>query len=320
MKLFFLIACTVIATNLPAQNKPGVKIKTTIASTINSKKEQDKTCIKSMCGIYKVSFDFAETFAPDTAYKYHPRYKEWGIEYVFLAEETPDKMVLQHLLIANDTIIIKHWRQDWAFENKEVYNFYKDNEWIKTTLTDTQSKGTWTQKVYQVDDSPRYESYGTWIHVDGKHFWEGSNDSPLPRREYTKRSDYNVLKRHNRIEILNDGWMLEQDNEKIIRNNGIDKLLCWEKGIERFTKGDYNAGPALKWWEKQKQYWADVRNIWNEVYAKNTDLKLAAKVDNKRLYDSLFFLGDKVCKDNVYTQGAAKADIKKVIESFLKAA
>ena len=80
---------------------------------------------------------------------------------------------LKRLKFINDSTIIKHWKQDWIYENKVLYNFYKDNEWIKNTITTEQAKGTWTQKVYPVDDSPRYESFGTWVHVDGKHFWEG---------------------------------------------------------------------------------------------------------------------------------------------------
>jgi len=198
-----------------------------------------------------------------------------------------------------------------------VYCYLQDNEWVKKTLTAEQAKGTWTQKVYQVDDSPRYESYGSWVHIDGKHYWEGINDAPLPRREYTKRDDYNVMKRHSRMEILNDGWMLNQDNEKILRKNGVDKLLCWEKGIERFTKGNYDATPAVKYWEKQKHYWADVRKTWEEIYAKTPDLKLEARVNDKRLYESLFDLGDKVSEKS-YTQGSANEEIRKVIASFIK--
>lgn len=318
MKALFLITGLVVSTGLFSQAKQADKpVVAQIQQKATSKAEQDKACIKSMCGVYKVSFDFAETFSPDTAYKYHSRYREEGIEYVFLAEEVPGKIVLQHLLIVNDSIIIKHWRQDWVYENKDVYTYVKDNEWVKNTLTAEQAKGTWTQKVYQVDDSPRYESFGTWIHVDGKHYWEGVNDAPLPRREYTKRDDYNVLKRHSRMEILNDGWMLSQDNEKIIRNNGTDKLLCWEKGIERFTKSTYNAAPAIKWWEKQKQYWADVRKAWDEIYVKTPDLKLEARVNDKRLYESLFALGDKLTEKN-YDQATVKAEIKKVIIAYVK--
>jgi hypothetical protein len=314
MKKLIVIAGLVMSAALSAQTKPQAK-----AKPADSKLELDRAMIKSMSGIYKVSFNFAETFAADTGYKYYPRYNEWGIEYVFVAEETSEKIVLQHLLIANDTMIIKHWRQDWVYENREVYKYYKDNEWVKETLSPEQAKGTWTQKVFQVDDSPRYESYGTWLHVDGKHYWEGVNDAPLPRREYTKRDDYNVMRRHSRMEILPDGWMLEQDNEKVVRKGGMDKTICWEKGFERFTKGNYDATPATKWWEKQKQYWADVRKAWDEVYTKTPDLKLAAKVDNKRLYESLFALGDKVSQKS-YAAGSAIPDIKKIIESFVKAA
>lgn len=287
--------------------------------TATNKLDQDRESIKAMCGIYKVSFDFAETFSPDTAYKFHDRYSEHGIEQVSLVEETPTKIVLQHLLIINDSTVIKHWRQDWVYENKEIYNFVKDNEWLKITLTAEQAKGTWTQKVYQVDDSPRYESYGTWVHVDGKHYWEGVNDSPLPRREFTKRKDYNVIRRHIRMEIFNDGnWAYNQDNEKIIRENGKDKLLVWEKGMEYFSKGKYDASPALKYWDKQKVFWADVRKVWDEVFAKNPNLKLAAKIDNKRLYENLFELGDTTCNGKNYVKGSANAEIKKIIDSFLK--
>lgn len=323
MKQLIAIVALVLSTGLGAQTKPATTGKPAAKASSSgaaNKAEQDRASIRSMAGIYKVSFNFAETFASDTGYKYHSRYKEWGIELVILEEDSPNKIVLQHLLIVNDSIIIKHWRQDWVYENTELYKYYRDNEWIKETLTADKAKGTWTQKVYQVDDSPRYESFGTWIHVDGKHFWEGVTDAPLPRREFTKRDDYNVMRRHSRMEITNDGWKLDQDNEKIVRGSGIDKTLCWEKGLEQFTKGTYNAVPAQKWWDSQKKYWADVRKAWDEVYAKKPELKLASKVNDKRLYENLFDLGDKVSENKVYVQGSALPDIKKIIESFIKTA
>lgn len=316
MKTLTTLAALVFSLGIAGQSKQPVPNTKAAAANI-SKMEQDRASIKSMVGIYKVAFNFAETFAPDTAYKFHKPYSEHAIEYVTLIEDSPEKIVLQHLLIINDSTIIKHWKQDWVYENKVLYNYYKDNEWIRQTITPEQAKGTWTQKVYQVDDSPRYESYGTWIHVDGKHFWEGVNDSPLPRREFTKRSDYNVMKRHSRMEILSDGWVLDQNNEKIVRNNGVDKLLCWERGIEKFTKGNFDATPAIKYWEREKNFWADVRAVWDEVYASTADLKLKAKVDGSRLYESLFELGEKSCTGKTYVEGSAKQDIRKIIDAFM---
>jgi len=289
------------------------------AKKVPSNYQTDKEAIKAMCGVYKVSFDFAETFSPDTAYQYHPKYKEWGIEYVFVAEETPNKIVIQHILVVQDTIVVKHWRQDWLYENTTLYKYYQDKNWIQYNITPEQAKGTWTQKVYQVDDSPRYESYGTWVHVDGKHFWEATTDSPLPRREFTKRSDYNVMRRHIRIEITNDGWVYDQDNEKIIRKDGIDKLLCWEKGVEKFTKGSYDATPAIKWWNSQQTYWADVRKVWEGIYINTPDLSLETKnEEGKFLFESLFALGDTYCKDKVYVAGSANEAIESAIKKHLK--
>src|SRR5690606_25979469 len=98
-------------------------------------------------------------------------------------------------------------------------------------------------------DSPRYQAKGTWHHEDGRHFWEGTGDAPLPRREYTTRSDYNVVTRHSHIELSANGWYLEQDNEKVIRTETEDKLLCREKGMEAFTTGNYNCQAAIDYWE-----------------------------------------------------------------------
>ena len=282
----------------------------------DTKLEQDRASIRSMAGCYKVSFEFAETFSPDTSYKYHDRKFEWGIEYVHILKDTEKEISLQHLLIVNDTIIIKHWRQDWVYENTAVLGYYKNNEWIRKTLTPAQAKGTWTQTVYQVDDSPRYSGFGTWNHVDGRHFWESVADAPLPRREITKRSDYNVLRRHNRIEMTETGWMLEQDNEKIVRKNGVDKLLCWEKGFEKFTRGNYDCTPAIKWWAKNHLYWADVRQIWSEVYTRNEKLTLQKKVDNQLLFEQLFN-AEKQYQTASYNSLEAQAAIRKIIESFV---
>lgn len=311
MKKVFGIACIVlIQITAFAQQKP--------VSPEAKKFQQDRAAIKAMVGCYKVNFEFAETFSPDTSYKYHDRKFDWGIEYVLLTEDSEKKIGLQHLLIVNDTMIIKHWRQDWVYENKELLSFYKDNEWKKESINPESIKGTWTQKVYQVDDSPRYEGFGTWVHVDGKHYWESTADAPLPRREHTKRSDYNVMKRHSRIEITATGWVLEQNNEKILRGNGVDKLLCWERGMETFTKGSYNCQPAIDWWNKNTKYWADVRSVWSEVYAASSSLQLVKKVDNQFLFEQLFDKGEAFAAPAVYNSAEARKAIQAIITAYTK--
>jgi len=285
------------------------------AQTNNTKKQSDIESIKSMAGCYKVTFDFAETFSADTAYEYYDRYHSSGIEYVFVLTDEPNFIQLQHLLIINDSTIIKHWRQDWVYEETNLLSYDGGNNWKTLTYTPAEVEGTWTQKVYQVDDSPRYESKGTWVHVDGKHYWEAVSDAPLPRREATKRSDYNIVRRHSRMQINGDGWYLEQDNEKILRTEEGDKRIVWEKGMETFTTGDYNCQPAITWWENNKEYWADVRDAWTEIFAENTELNFQKRIDNKMLWQQLFEMGDDVA-DGKETDDV-KSKVKTIITQYL---
>src|SRR5690606_36002111 len=143
----------------------------------------------------------------------------------------------------------------------------------------------WTQKVYQVDDSPRYEAIGSWVHVDGRSQWISTADSPLPRREHTERSDYNVLNRRNFVYLTPTLWMFEQDNKKIIRTPEGDKLLAQEKGLEEFVKIDPKAFDyAQGWWKKNEAFWKQVRTAWDGTFKSNGIIQLAPKVDDKLMY------------------------------------
>lgn len=290
-----------------------------LAAFSQSKLEQDRQAIKSLAGYYKVTFNYAETFAPDTAYKFHPRYHSWGYEWAVIVEDSPKKIVIQHLLAVDDTTVIKHWREDWVYEQPSILAFDKENTWKKVPLSPAETKGKWIQKVLQVDDSPRYESIGTWVHVDGRHQWQGESDSPLPRREYTKRNDYNVLRRGNRIYLTPEGWMFEQDNKKIVRSAGGDKLIAQEKGYEEFTKVDASKFAYAKtWWANQQAYWTDVRAVWDNVFVKNGTIKLADKKDDKRLYQRLFDLGDQSVKEK-WSSAKNKEEANKIIAVYIGA-
>ena len=277
-----------------------------------AKKQQDIKAIKSMCGCYEVKFNFAETFqyAKDSAnYKPSATKHDYGLEWVELVEDTPNKIMLQHLLIVSDDMIIKHWRQDWLYENTDLYSFYKDNTWKYNKLAKKDVKGQWTQKVFQVDDSPRYEGTASWANIDGKQYWMNTTDAPLPRREQTKRNDYNVLKRRNIHEITKTGWNHEQDNDKIARDDsGKDVLLAQEKGFDVYTKvDDSKCLAAQNWWKENNTLWKNVRTKWDTVFDQNKDLKLEAKVNRKALYSLLFDLKPE----------ATKAESDAIIDSFV---
>ncbi|OIQ18024.1 MAG: hypothetical protein BM557_07335 [Flavobacterium sp. MedPE-SWcel] len=297
--LFFAITM-IFAVNVNAQNK----------------KEKDQKAIKEMCGCYEVGFNFAETFnySKDSTYVGSKVKHDSALEWVELVEDKDDKIVMQHLLIVgrpDQRHIIKHWRQDWLFENRDLYMYDANNKWSFIKMSKNDVKGQWTQKVYQVDDSPRYEGSATWVHVDGKSYWENTTDAPLPRREYTKRNDYNLTVRRNRHEITSNGWNHDQDNDKVIREAGKeDVILAQEKGLNTYVKvDDSKCKAAQKWWKENKDMWRLVRNNWDNVFSRNKDLKLAFKVEDKRLYQYLFNLEPAKTKNK---------EVKEIITSFVK--
>ena len=279
-----------------------------------NKQKQDADAIKKMCGCYDVTYNFAETFnySKDLLYKPSENKFTKGLEWAGLIIDEDDKISLQHILqVGNpaEPMVVKHWRQDWLFENRTFYMFNTENRWTYKKKKKVEVKGQWTQKVYQVDDSPRYEGSGSWVHVDGKSYWENTTPAPLPRREYTKRSDYNLTMRSNRQEITDYGWVHDQDNKKIIREAGKeDFVIDEEKGYNTYVKVDDSlCEVASKWWKDYNDKWAIVRSKWDEVYERNKNLRLEDKVNNKLLYEYLF---DDSIKEEI--------EINSVIESFVK--
>ena len=263
-----------------------------------SKINKDRNSILKMCGCFEIEFKFKETFQhiDDVDYKPSDEYRSFALELALPIINEKKKISIQHLLLVGNRknkMIVKHWRQDWLYENQEFYNYATENIWKYSNYPKINVKGQWAQKVYQVDDSPRYVGTGTWVHVDGKSFWESSADSPLPRREISKRNDYNLMVRNNRHQITDSGWVHIQDNKKILKNDHENILLAEEKGINTYKKVSIEkCSLALNWWDENKDKWASIRDIWEKVYAQKKDLFLEEKVNGMRLYEYLLFTKD----------------------------
>ena len=279
-----------------------------------SKKKKDAEAIKEMCGCFEVTFNFAETFnyTSDSLYNPSKNKVSKALEWAQLVTDDKDKISIQHILqMGNpaDPYVMKHWRQEWIYENQDFYMYNGNNNWIYIRKSKKDIKKQWAQKVYQVDDSPRYEGSSSWVHVDGKSYWENTTDAPLPRREYTKRSDYNITVRGNRHEITANGWIHDQDNKKLIRETTKeDIIIAKEKGYNVYKRvDDSRCSGAINWWKNNHKKWIIVRTKWDEVFALNNNLSLEKKVNNKALYKYLF--------TEDYQE---EEDINTIIESFIK--
>lgn len=267
---------------------------------------EDINAIKSMCGCFEVSFNFIETFTypKDTIEFYKSKEKhDTALEWVQLADEKDNKLVLQHILVFGNGKVLKHWRQDWLYENNDFHLYNGFNDWIYANKKKDEVKGQWTQTVYEVSDQPRYTGSSTWIHKDGRHFWENTSYAPLPRREYTKRSDYNILLRTNVHEIKDYGWVHDQDNKKVIRDeDGQDYVIAEEKGYNSYTRvDDSRCEGAINYWKEYAGMWARVRNTWDKELIKKEYLKLHGKVNGKPLHKLLYPLDPSTSQDSINT-------------------
>ena len=279
-----------------------------------TKKEKDLASIKAICGCFEVNFNFAETFnySKDSIYQPSENKYDKALEWVQLVDSNDDFVSMQHLLIVGDILnpyVIKHWRQDWMYENTDSFPYAVDNTWLYKFNEASEVKGQWTQRVFQVDDSPRYEGSATWVHVDGRSFWSSNADAPLPRREITKRQDYNVTLRRNHHEIFDWGWSHDQDNDKLVREaDKKDVILAQEKGYNTYRKVENERCIAAKvFWENNKEMWAKVRKQWNTIFSMRQNIQLKDKVEGKRLFQYLFAL----------QSNAKEEEISAIITSFL---
>lgn len=277
-----------------------------------AQQSKDAQNIKSMCGCYEVKFASAETFSyPQNKEEYEPSQTkfETALEWIAPIIATDNYVSLQHLLIVNDQTIIKHWRQDWVYQNQDLWTYSGFNGVDYSSKSKEEIKGKWSQQVFEVDDTPRYMGHATWAYIDGRTFWQNTADAPLPRREYTKRKDYNILQRTNIHEITPLGWIHNQDNAKIIREAGkTDYVLAYEKGLNTYTKvDDSKCAAAQKYWAENEKIWEKVRIKWNKELAKKKNLRFQRTVDGRALYSYLFEL----------PTTATQEQIDKIIDKFI---
>lgn len=279
----------------------------------------DRRSILGMTGEFRVKFAFDETLALKPGYKPKPAQRSGGDEYVFVVEDRGDFIALQHILVAGsgkERVVIKHWRQDWQYQPKEVLVFRGHEHFELAPVPAEQARGAWSQSVYEVDDAPRYAGVGRWDHANGVDAWTSDFTwRPLPRREFTKRNDYQVLGAINRHTLTPGGWMHEQDNQKLVLGaDGKATALVREVGInsyERTTAIDFSAG--RDYWRKTEAFWRDVRGAWADAAQQRRAYDLKHMLGERPRFEALFALADKAAAGET----VARADIDAVLNQAL---
>lgn len=232
----------------------------------------DRDAILAMAGAFRITFNFEETVAIAPDYRVTEPYTEHATELVQVIADEGDYISLQHVLVVEtsggEPIIVKHWRQDWRYEDTDVLSFKGHATWQREPRDAAEVRGTWTQAVFQTTDAPRYEAVGRWTHIGDQSSWESELTwRPLPRRE-RRRTDYNVILCRNRHTITPTGWVHEQDNQKLALTpeGAPQRIVAHEIGINTYERTDAGeVSAAVSYWAAHSSAWAAVRAAWSPI-------------------------------------------------------
>lgn len=297
--------------------------------------EKDRRAILALQGEFTAKFEFMETVLLDTKLSKDIPYASWGTEFVKVVKDTGDFISLQHIMVlfmkdpnSGETIgpiLVKHWRQDWQWEAKEQLVFQGDNHWKIEKLDLNRTQGKWTWTVSQVDDTPRYSALGTWNHLKSASMFSSELLSrPLPRREFSVRSDYKLLLGMDTLVLTANSWYHEQKNFKHVGKLGQDNspkasaLLSREIGHNSYTriKGfDFSSG--YEYWSRTEKYWDDVKVVWSDIIAQRSEFKMRKSVDGKKLF-AVHFKNAEDEKILTMTTDKRRTLIKELIGKYLK--
>ena len=284
-----------------------------------SAQERDRRAILAMAGPYRVTFDFLEVVRFDPALKPDAPYQSWATDFVFVAEDRPDLVVLQHVLLMriagkeNEPLVQRHWRQIWRYEADKLLAYEGANTWAVKPVTG-ERRGAWTQTVLQVDDSPRYAARGRWEHSETNATWISDETwRPLPRREFSVRKDYQELVGTNRHTITPLGWVQEENNLKVVVAD--KRAIAREYGVARYDRiRDFDFELARRYFSVTEPFWAEVRAAWRELEERSGRFTLRAQPDQANLFIPFFEYAGKLQDGKPFDRDEARAFVRKTLD------
>jgi hypothetical protein len=294
--------------------------------------ERDRRAILALAGEYRTSFDFIEVAGFAGAYAPTRPYQSWGTEKVYVVRDEPRSISLQHILVMKilgedgkvmGPFVTKHWRQDWSYEPAKRLVYRGRNRWETVPIDTDEARGAWSQSVWQVDDSPRYSGLGGWQHLGNYSTWSGGESwRPLPRREFSTRSDYQVLIGSNRHTITPTGWIQEEENLKVVLaadgSVAADApVLAREFGLNRYERiVDFDWSPGDRYVERTATLWRAVQAEWAAL-ADAGGFHLRAAPDQGQLFKPLFEYADALARGRVKAEEEVRRFAHEAVADYL---
>jgi hypothetical protein len=251
-----------------------------------------------------------------------------------VVEDSGTFISLQHLMVMFVTdregklqgpFVQKHWRQDWRYEDTNLHVFIGRDRWVRHERSEAEAHGRWSQAVFQVDDSPRYEALGEWEHYGNYSAWTSDRTArPLPRRESSVRSDYQILEGINRHTLTPTGWVQEEENLKLVLDAQGQPAadvpyLARELGVARYehiVDFDWSAGD--RYWERSGEFWRDVRAAWAAIYAERDTFEYLEEVDGQEMFVPFFEYAARLDEGERYDQAEAAEVIRATFARHLR--
>ena len=127
----------------------------------------------------------------------------------------------------------------------------------------------------------------------------------------------------NRHTITPTGWVQEEDNLKVVLDDGgrpIEKqpVLAKELGLNRYERlKDFDDSAGRRYQERTEPFWTEVRAAWDEIAAENERFTLRAAPDRGQLFVPLFEYAEKLYEGAPLDQADARAFARKTVRGYL---
>lgn len=274
-----------------------------------SVRDRDAASIKAMAGDYRVRFDFRETVPFVPGYTPLRPTTSGGFETIRVLEEAPGRISLQHTIVGEmggQSLVIKHWRQDWVFEPRELLVYDSLDKWVVRPVSEAERRGAWSQTVWQTDDSPRYGGVGRWTYNHGVAAWEAQARRPLARRDAIRKPPYNRYEGFNRHALTPTGWVHEQGNAKVGVKDGKDQVFVHEVVLNTYDRFDgFRVKASEDYWAATGAYWAAVRAAWDQEIRRGRGVKVTEEADMGSVTSpKLMGLADEIAEGRIVTAAA----------------